>query len=182
MEEDAKGYGGRVATPPGYSAEPEPSSSASLGPSGEYPSRGRVLTAKRYVRSDIQRRPDMLFVFGDNMTTLGRGGQAKECRGEPNAVGIPTKWYPDMTEASFFCDDDLPKVAFRIKAAFRQLDAHLASGRDVVWPADGIGTGLAQLTQRAPAIAAYIERCRQHLNRDSDTHLKGEDPAEGLRS
>lgn len=136
--------------------------------------RGRILTAKRYVRSAIRSRPDVLFVFGDNMTTLGRGGQAKECRGEPNTVGIPTKWYPDMTEASFFCDDDLPKVAFRIKDAFRRLDAHLASGKDIVWPADGIGTGLAQLPERAPAIAAYIERCKQHLTKRPTAARDGE--------
>lgn len=128
--------------------------------------RGKIITAKRYTRAEIQAHPDRLYVFGDNVSTLGRGGQARECRGEPNAIGIPTKWHPMMDEQSFFTDDALSKVAPRIKAEFRTLDAHLDAGKDVVWPADGIGTGLAQLQQRAPAIAAFIERCRQHLARN----------------
>ena len=133
--------------------------------------RGRVLLAVRYSRAEIQANRDRLYVFGDNMTTLGRGGQAKECRGEPNTVGIVTKWYPSNEPSSFFCDADLEKVRWSIQASFRRLAAHLEAGGDVVWPSDGVGTGLARLKERAPAVAAFIERCRCHLvngTRDRD--------------
>lgn len=125
---------------------------------------GRILEVARYSRAEIRANPDRLYVFGDNVSTLGRGGQAKECRGEPNTVGIPTKWHPMMDEGSFFTDADLPKVRPRIQYEFRRLSEHLATGRDIVWPRDGVGTGLAQLPQRAPAIAAFIDRCRTHLD------------------
>lgn len=124
---------------------------------------GRIVVVDRYRRADLRASPDTLFVFGDNVSTLGRGGQARECRGEPNAVGIPTKWHPMMDDASFFTDDALDKVRPRIQAEFRRLSRHLSNGRDVVWPREGVGTGLAQLPQRAPAVAAYIDRCFAHL-------------------
>lgn len=126
---------------------------------------GTIHFVKRYRRADLQANPRTLYVFGDNVSTLGRGGQARECRGEPNAVGIPTKWHPTTDEGAYFCNDDLAKVSPRIKAEFRRLAAHLAAGGDVAWPADGIGTGLAQLPQRAPLIASYLDRCLAHLSR-----------------
>ncbi|WP_257556503.1 hypothetical protein [Sphingobium sp. CFD-2] len=141
----------------------------------EKPRRGQIIYVGRYSRDEIRRHPERLYVFGDNVSTLGRGGQARECRGEPNTVGIPTKWHPMMDDESFFCDADLPTIVPRIKAEFRRLDAHLASGGDVVWPSDGVGTGLAQLPRRAPAIAAYIQRCLAHLSRHTiDAALDGE--------
>lgn len=119
--------------------------------------------AKRYTRSEIVANRHKLYVFGDNVSTLGRGGQARECRGEPNTVGIPTKWHPMMDDASFFDDSALEKVRPRIQLEFRVLANHLKSGGIVVIAADGVGTGLAQLPQRAPAVHAYIERCFKHL-------------------
>lgn len=122
-----------------------------------------IIYAKRYTRDEIRSNPDTLYVFGDNVSTIGRGGQAKECRGEPNTVGIPTKWHPMMDEASFFDDSSLDKVKPRIQDEFRTLARHLASGGTIVIPLDGVGTGLAQLPQRAPAVLEYIERCFRHL-------------------
>ena len=134
---------------------------------------GEIVFVKRYTRAEIRAHPERLYVFGDNVSTLGRGGQARECRGEPNVVGIPTKWQPTMDDAAFFTDDDLPKVLPRIKDEFRKLEAHLSAGGIVVWPADGIGTGLAELPKRAPAIHAYLERCLAHLNRpDAEKEMK----------
>lgn len=127
---------------------------------------GRVFVVKRYDRATIRANPNILYVFGDNWAGTGRGGQAAACRDEPNAVGIPTKWRPSMDEAAFFTDADLEAVRPRIQAAFRRLDMHLADGGYVCWPRDGVGTGLAQLPTRAPAIAEFIERRRQHLEKD----------------
>ena len=115
---------------------------------------------KRYTRSEIRANPDTLYVFGDNLLQRGLGGQAKECRGEPNAVGIPTKRAPSMADSAFLSDADYDMVKPFIQSAFRRLAAH---GGDIVWPADGVGTGLAQLPQRAPLIATFIDRCFEHL-------------------
>lgn len=45
-------------------------------------------------RDMLRKEPEARFVFGDNAYRKGFGGQAKEMRGEPNALGVATKWYP----------------------------------------------------------------------------------------
>jgi len=115
---------------------------------------------KFITRSMLRSEPDTLFVFGDNMIGRGFGGQAKEMRGEPNAVGIPTKCLPGMNATDFFRDNDYDRAKIKIDAAFVRLFAHAASGGSIVWPADGIGTGLAELSTRAPKIWKLIEENR----------------------
>jgi hypothetical protein len=104
----------------------------------------------------VQRRRDVLFAFGDNMARYGFGGQAAACRGQQNAVGIPTKWKPSMWNDSFFTESDFDRVKPAIDEAFAKLADHLRAGGTVVLPSGGIGTGLAELPKRAPAIHAYI--------------------------
>ena len=119
---------------------------------------------KRITRQMLQSNPRTLFVFGDNMLRQGLGGQAKEMRGEPNAVGIPTKHFASMTESAFFRDSDVGYALPQIYAAFVRLTAHAMAGGEIVWPADGIGTGLAQLEQRSPKIWQLIEDARKALS------------------
>lgn len=115
-----------------------------------------VIRVHRYVRSDLQLNPSVLFVFGDNMATIGYGGQAREARGEPNAVGIPTLWAP----RKFFCDADLENedVVSAIVSAFHMIREHLKNGGIVILPADGVGTGLADLPRKSPKIHDFIQR------------------------
>lgn len=113
-------------------------------------------TEKFITKAMVRAAPDTLFVFGDNMKGTGRGGQAFAMRGEPNTVGIPTKWAPSMSDGAFFSDSDLPAVHGRIDARFLKLVTHLRNGGDVVWPEDEIGSGRAELRVRAPKIWGYI--------------------------
>ena len=124
---------------------------------------GRVIVVTRYSRAVAQATPGALFVFGDNLAGTGLGGQAGALRGEPNAVGIPTKQTPEDDDGAYFTDADLPRVTPLIDAAFEKLTRRLDAGGDIWWPAAGVGTGLAQLPARAPAIAAYIETKRSAL-------------------
>lgn len=125
-----------------------------------------TLRYARYItRGMLREERDTLFVFGDNMGRSGLGGQAREMRGEPNAVGIPTKWQPTNHVSAFFKDTDMPMISGLIDAAFGRLFMQLATGGDVVWPSDGIGTGLAELPTRAPVIWDYIETGRKALER-----------------
>ena len=105
----------------------------------------------------LRDNPNTLFVFGDNMVQQGFGGQAKAMRNEPNAVGIPTKNAPGMLPKDFFRDRDFEKAKPRIEAAFDRLWQHIKKGGEVVWPEDGIGTGLADLENKAPKIWFLIE-------------------------
>ena len=115
-------------------------------------------------RRVLRANPDVLFVFGDNLQGAGFGGQAAEMRGEPNAVGIPTKRAPRMTPDAFFSDQDLPEVLQAFEEPFRRLRAHLEGGKDVIMPEAGIGTGFARLEQKAPAIHEALERHLRELD------------------
>jgi hypothetical protein len=61
-------------------------------------------------RQRVRENLDTIFIFGDNLQEKGFGGQAREMRGEPNAIGIPTKNAPDLRESSFFSDQDFDRV------------------------------------------------------------------------
>lgn len=117
---------------------------------------------KWITRQDLQDNPKKFYVFGDNLRRVGMGGQAKEMRGEPNAIGIPTKCSP----ANYLSDFLHFPAALRAYAdSFGQLTYLLYGSHTVVWPTDGIGTGLADMENQAPIcwsllqahIAALIE-------------------------
>ena len=104
-------------------------------------------------RQFVREHSEWCFLFGDNLQRIGFGGQAKEMRGEPNAIGIPVKKKPTMHDDAFFHDDEFWANARAIDAA---LDLVPKDGI-VIIPADGIGTGLAQLEYRAPVTFKYLK-------------------------
>ena len=132
---------------------------------------GRVLRLKHISRAMVQADRDTLFVFGDNIARVGRGGQAAAMRGEPNTLGVPTKWRPGLAETDYFtdADADLAQVRDPIILAFYAMREALSAGRNVVIPADGLGTGLADLPQRAPRIHRAIEARIRALREFSET-------------
>lgn len=119
------------------------------------------LEYRKFITRDmVQSETDTLFVFGDNVMRVGLGGQAREMRGEPNSVGIPTKWRPSMDPSAFFTDNDYFDILDRLLEADKRIVEHLNAGGTVVWPEDGIGTGLAHLKERAPLIFQKIDMMR----------------------
>jgi hypothetical protein len=119
-----------------------------------------LLYIKKYTRAYIKAHPDWLFVFGDNLLRSGLGGQAAETRGEPNVIGIATKRFPHMDSSAFFGDQDYDEWFAAEKAKFARLMDASKNGRTIIWPLDGIGTGLAQLEKHAPTIWNEIENLR----------------------
>lgn len=116
-----------------------------------------MIVHKKFIRrEDLRNNPDMHFVFGDNSMRIGLGGQAREMRGEPNAIGITTKKKPSMTPDSFFSDEDFDYWLKENEAAFEKIASLCFLKKFVIVPLDGIGTGLAQLEFKAPNIFAYI--------------------------
>ena len=87
-----------------------------------------IEVVRRYTRAEIKANPDKLYVFGDNMARVGLGGQAKEARGEPNSVGIPTKWRPGKNDGDYFSNQDWVEVVPAFREAFAQLNAHVQAG------------------------------------------------------
>jgi len=102
-------------------------------------------------REMLRAEPDAIFVFGDNAERYGLGGQAKEMRGEPNALGVATLYAP----GKFYGANPLREVAIVIDDLCL-IGCELANGKTVYVPADGLGTGLARLPESAPAIANLI--------------------------
>ncbi len=119
----------------------------------------RVLTMKWITRAFVREHRDRIFLFGDNLARQGFGGQAAAMRGEPNVVGIPTKKLPGNSGHAFFTDAEFEQNKMAIDQAFERLSVIcLATDQVIVIPANGIGTGRAQLQSRAPLTFAYLQK------------------------
>lgn len=106
-----------------------------------------ILTFQKIIkRADLVNNRDTIYVFGDNLVGRGYGGQAAEMRGEPNALGIPTKRSP----SEYLSDTDFWDMDPIYRACFKKLYQAVNQGKKIVWPYDGIGTGLAQLETKSP--------------------------------
>lgn len=127
--------------------------------------RGSVRFHDRIYPEDCRTAVATIFVFGDNMIGRGKAGQA--CiRDEPNAIGVPTKWNPSMVDDAFFSDHPVTiKAVEKIRQQFAVIESFLATGTDVSFPQDGLGTGLAELPKRAPNLYAFIEKSIEELKR-----------------
>lgn len=130
-----------------------------------------LIFQKVYKRDDARRNPDVLYVFGDNVRRVGRGGQAAELRDEPNAIGVATKYSPHE------CFGESPEKVLAqnriIDLDMKPLFRHLCLGGIVVWPSDGIGTGLAGLPIHAPSTFAHISAKLAALIRVGKLFAKG---------
>lgn len=115
-----------------------------------------VKKIKWITRQIVRDNPDWIFVFGDNASRTGLGGQAKEMRGEPNAIGVATKWKPSMAEDAFFRDEDYKEIYLIVSKDLWKVHDQLAAGKTVVVPEDGIGTGLSRLEIGCPRIFNLI--------------------------
>lgn len=110
-------------------------------------------------REMVRANRDKLFIFGDNLERSGYGGQAAAMRGEPNAIGIPTKKSPTNRAGAFFTDLEFEQNKAVIDAAFADVtNAIPDSIRVIVSPSCGLGTGRAQLNRRAPRTFAYLQQ------------------------
>ncbi len=114
-------------------------------------------------RQDLKDNPDQYYVFGDNDNRTGIGGQAKEMRGEPNAIGIRTKKLASHNEDAYYYDTNYLNNTVKIVADFKIVHSLLMLGRVVVFPADGIGTGLAKLGEKAPLTLKLITNIIEEL-------------------
>ena len=110
---------------------------------------------------------DKFYLFGDNTEQTGLGGQAAEMRGQPNAIGIPTKKSPSMKEDAFFRDSEITQNRREIDKALAQF-AYLPKQSTIVVPTAGLGTGMAKMPETAPLTLEYL---RGKLDRITDDKL-----------
>lgn len=112
-----------------------------------------LILQSRIYRADLKANPAALYVFGDNEERWGLGGQAREMRGEPNAHGVATLKAPGV----FWTDDEFTRQCAVIDVDMLLPFKRLRDGVTIVFPLDGIGTGLADLAARAPRTFAYLQ-------------------------
>lgn len=118
------------------------------------------LERREWITREMMRaEPDVLFVFGDNFARYGKGGQAKEMRGEPNAVGLVTKRSP----LQHLTESDINRVRVAAHDDINRLKWHIETGGTVVWPTAGIGTGFAKLKIVAPSILKFYDNVLKDL-------------------
>ena len=110
-------------------------------------------------REEVRNNRDIIYVYGDNLQGVGYGGQAKEMRGEPNTIGIPTKISP----SKYFTDDDYYKAVTIILSRFQAIYNYLLRDYTVVIPSAGIGTGRAKLAEKAPKIWKVLKERLESL-------------------
>ncbi|MBX3291042.1 MAG: hypothetical protein KF855_17160 [Acidobacteria bacterium] len=119
----------------------------------------RIERMQFITREYVRANRDKLFLFGDNLEQRGFGGQAAAMRGEPNALGIPTKKNPSYKAGAFFSDDEFEQNKTVIDAAFAEvIKAVTDSIHVIVVPSDGLGTGRAKLDKQAPRTFAYLQK------------------------
>lgn len=106
---------------------------------------------KWITRDMLRAEPDAVFVFGDNCERWGLGGQAKEMRGEPNAIGVATLYAP----GEFYRNGD-PCALSTVSSDLSKVAQALAKSRTVYVPFDGLGTGLGRLPESYPALHKLI--------------------------
>lgn len=110
----------------------------------------------------LRENPDKVYLFGDNLEGKGKGGQAV-VRDEPNAIGIPTKKGPRRDAGAYFNDADLQANKEAIDEAFNKIPNEAT----VVIPKDGLGTGLADLSNKAPKTFKYLQEKLAELQSSS---------------
>lgn len=114
-----------------------------------------MLAFRKFItRGFARQNSDSWFVFGDNVARIGYGGQAAALRGEPNSIGVATKWAPSNGEKDFFSDEtpgfDLARDV--ILRDVMKIEQRLAAGDVVYLPSEGIGTGLSDMPTRCPKL------------------------------
>ena len=114
--------------------------------------------SENYTSELLKANPNKLFLFGDNNTRTGKGGQAI-IRDEPNAIGISTKLLPKNTEEAFMSDNQLADNKAVIDSDIKKAKERATKeGKTIVLPKGGFGTGLAALATKAPQTFAYLNK------------------------
>ena len=112
-----------------------------------------------WTRKDVENNPDKVFLFGDNFEDARTGyvpsSTQAVIRGLPNTIGISTKNDRGTKGSSYLTDADFNTFKQHVD---EQIQKAKESGKTIIIPEDGIGTGKAQLKERAPKLFEYLQQ------------------------
>lgn len=104
-----------------------------------------------------------IYVFGDNMRRTGRAGQAV-IRNIENSRGVATKRAPSREDCNYFSDKfgEILELTSDLKHLHDLMITPALVEYTLVFPYDGLGTGLSELPKRSPFInnllSVYLEK------------------------
>lgn len=104
---------------------------------------------------ECSNKSDHLYIYGDNIIHKGAKGQAI-IRYLSNAMGIPTKKFPNNRPSSYLSDDEYENNCELISESIDRIVKLADSYVYLVLPANGLGTGLAKLNIVAPQTYKYL--------------------------
>lgn len=112
-----------------------------------------------WTRQDVANQTSKVFLFGDNTNDRVNTHHVPTMtqaviRGLNNAIGIDTKKNRGTSEDSYFTDEDFDTFKAQVDEAIQKA---IDSGKTIVIPEGGIGTGKAQLKERAPKLFSYLQ-------------------------
>lgn len=122
-----------------------------------------------WTREEINKQKDKVFLFGDNTEDRLKNDfypskTQAVIRGLDNAIGIDTKKNRRENADSFFTNDDFDVFKARVDEAIQEA---IASGKTIVLPKAGIGTGKADLANKASKLFNYLNEKLQELKNTS---------------
>ena len=119
--------------------------------------KNRVEIQKIFSVEDCNNNPNKIYIFGDNLCGIGKGGQAiiRDCS---NAFGIPTKRAPSMNSNAFFSDRFDEYEAIKAKIEKLIILNHCKTDITFVFPVAGLGTGLAKMNRTSPKLFKYMNK------------------------
>lgn len=131
-----------------------------------------------WTRDGVAKQEGKVFLFGDNtedrLNTKHIPYKTQAViRGLSNSIGIDTKKNRGTDASSYFTDRDFDIFKKQVDSAVNRA---LGSGKVIVIPEDGIGTGKAMLQSKAPKLFNYLQDKLNKLNeasiKDNKSDLK----------
>ena len=131
-----------------------------------------------WTRADVEASQDAVFLFGDNTEDRLSGyvpsSTQAVIRGLSNAIGIDTKKNRFTDINSYFTDADFDVFKSQVDEA---IQTAVDSGKIIMIPENGIGTGKAELATRAPQLFAHLQQKLQDLKDGKITRSETRKPS-----
>lgn len=124
-----------------------------------------VVFQKIIRNEDLRRNPRVLYAYPTNLQNIRTIGLSAECWGEPNAVGIATRYSPIEAFGDSIAEILAQKTS--IDRCFKPLFATCRAGGIVIWPSPSFDT---DLPLKAPTTYAHFEDKLRALIKVGELH------------
>lgn len=129
-----------------------------------------------WTREQVAKETNKVFLFGDNTEDRTKTNHIPYktqavIRGLSNAIGIDTKKNRGTNYTSYLTDNDYKWFRSHVE---QQIYKAIKSGKIIVIPEDGIGTGKAMLKEKAPKLFEYLQSVLSELSQLNKTTVTKE--------